>query len=175
MPDVFSTPIMHLFLPAAATSLLMIAALKDIAVRSIPDFVSIGLIVIGFTARTASQDATAALAASSIVFIVGALCWRQGWLGGGDVKLGAACAWLMAPALVPRFMLLTALVGGALACLYLIIGWFAKRPHAPDMAARPRSLVARVWRIEQWRISRQGSLPYGCAIAAAALLIMSSG
>ena len=81
----------------------------------------------------------------------------------------------MAPALVPRFMLLTALVGGALACLYLIIGWFAKRPHAPDMAARPRSLVARVWRIEQWRISRQGSLPYGCAIAAAALLIMSSG
>src|SRR5262245_36924792 len=129
MPDIFSTPILHVFVLAAMTSLLMIAALKDVAVRSIPDFVPIGLVALGITARIASHDAIAALAASSVVFIIGALCWRQGWLGGGDVKLGAACAWLMAPVLVPKFVLLTALAGGGLAGLYLIVGWLAKRPH----------------------------------------------
>lgn len=167
--------LLHVFLPTAMATLLICAVLKDIAARTIPDFVPIGLLALGITSRLASHDATAALAASSIVFVLGILCWRLGWLGGGDVKLSAACAWLMPPTLVPQFVLLTALAGGVLAGLYLAIGRLARRSRPRVAAASPRSLAGRVLRIERWRISRRGSLPYGCAIAVGTLFTMSSG
>ena len=95
--------------------LLGIASLNDIAVRTIPDLAPFGLVVIGVAIRLADHNAIFALAASAAVFLFGALCWRFGWLGGGDVKLLAACAWLVSPALVPQLVLLTAIVGGILA------------------------------------------------------------
>jgi len=44
---------------------------------------------------------------------------------------------------------------------------------ARGTAHRTRSqLLRRVLRVECWRIRRRGSLPYGCAIAAAALIML---
>ena len=90
-------PLLQPGLLALAAVLLGIASLNDIAVRTIPNLAPFGLVVIGVAARLAEGNATAALVASVAVFVLGGLCWRFGWLGGGDVKLLAACAWLVSP------------------------------------------------------------------------------
>jgi prepilin peptidase CpaA len=157
---------------AIAVVLLGIATLNDLAARTIPDRVSLGLAAIGVAARLADGNAAAAFVASAVVFVLAALCWRFGWLGGGDVKLLAACAWLAPPPLVPQLVLLTAIIGGILACLYLALGWLIAQHTAPVPTGRPRALAARVWRVERWRIRRRASLPYGCAISVAALFTL---
>ena len=116
---------------AIAAALLGIASLKDIAVRTIPDAVSLGLLAIGVAIRVADGNELSALVASSAVFVVTALSWRCGWLGGGDVKLVTACAWLVPPSLVPTLVLTTAVVGGVLACLYLSLSWLARPTSRP--------------------------------------------
>lgn len=166
-------PLLQVGLLALAAVLLGIASLNDIAVRTIPDLAPLGLVVIGVVVRFADGNAGAALAASVAVFLFGTLCWRFGWLGGGDVKLLAACAWLVSPSLVPQLVLLTAIVGGGLACLYLALSRAARASRAPAGVVRPHSLAGRIWRAERWRIGRRSALPYGCAIAVATLLTLS--
>ncbi|HME26305.1 MAG TPA: A24 family peptidase [Acetobacteraceae bacterium] len=161
------------YLIAIAAVPLGIASLNDLATRTIPDLASLGLLVVGVAVRLTDGTAVAALAASAAVLLLGALCWRFGWLGGGDVKLLAACAWLVSPALVPQLVLLTALAGGVLACLYLALSWMARASRGPLPAAHPRSLAGRIWRAERWRIRRRAALPYGCAIAVGTLLTLS--
>lgn len=166
-------PLLQVGLLALAAILLGIASLNDIAVRTIPDLAPLGLVVIGVVVHFADGNAAGALAASAAIFLFGALCWRFGWLGGGDVKLLAACAWLVSPMLVPQLVLLTAIVGGALACLYLALGCIARASRARTGVVRPHSLAGRIWRAERWRIKRRAALPYGCAIAVATLLTLS--
>jgi prepilin peptidase CpaA len=174
MPDVASMiAVAQLGLLAIAAVLLCLASLNDIATRTIPDLAPVGLVVIGIGVRFADGTAAAALAASAAVFVLGAVCWWFGFLGGGDVKLLAACAWLVPPALVPQLVLLTAIVGGILACLYLALNWMARASRTPACAMRPRSLAGRIRRAEWWRIRRRAALPYGCAIAVATLLTLS--
>jgi prepilin peptidase CpaA len=158
-----------------ATILLVIASVNDIAVRTIPDSVPAGLVALGIATHLANNDATAALIAASMVFVPASLCWRQGWLGGGDVKLIVGCAWLVSPVQVPTLVLGSALAGGALASVYLCLCWMTRRFHLSTVAAPRRTFAARVWRVERWRISRRDSLPYGCAIATAMLITLYSG
>jgi prepilin peptidase CpaA len=158
-----------------AIILLAVASLNDIATRSIPDFTALGLVIIGIAARLADHSAVAALTGSASVFILGALCWRFGWLGGGDVKLLTACCWLVPPPLMPQLVLVTAIAGGVLALLYLGLSYVARMWPASSRAKRPRSLAGRIARAEWWRIQRLASLPYGCAIAFAALLTLNGG
>jgi prepilin peptidase CpaA len=160
------------YLLATAAILLGIASLNDIAARTIPDLSWLSLLAIGVAARVVDHNAAAALVASAAVFLLGALCWRFGALGGGDVKLLATCAWLVSPALVPQLVLLTAIAGGILACLYLALSWLARVSRAPNRAAPPHTLVRRIWRVERWRIKRRASLPYCCAIAVATLFTL---
>ena len=155
-----------------AIILLGAASLNDIATRSIPDFAALGLVIIGTAARLADHSAVAALAGSTSVFILGAVCWRFGWLGGGDVKLLTACCWLVPPPLMPQLVLVTTIAGGVLACLYLALSYVARMRPAPSRATRPRSLARRIGRAEWWRIRRRASLPYGYAIAVAALVTL---
>jgi prepilin peptidase CpaA len=161
------------YLLVIAAVLLGIASLNDIATRTIPDLAPLGLLVIGVALRLTDGTAAAALFTSAAVLLLGALCWRFGWLGGGDVKLLAACAWLVSPALVPQLVLLTALAGGVLACFYLTLSWMSRVSRAAPRSARPHSLAGRIWRVERWRIRRRPALPYGCAIAVATLFTMS--
>ncbi len=157
---------------AIAVILLGFASLNDVAVRLIPDRASIGLLAVGIIARLADGNALAALAASATVLACSAVCWRLGWLGGGDVKLLAACAWLVQPLQVPWLVLLTALAGGILACVYLVLGGLTALRRKPPYTGRPRLLAVRLWRVEWWRIRRRAALPYGCAIASATILTL---
>jgi prepilin peptidase CpaA len=174
MSDATSTNVLlQSGLLVVAAALLGVASLKDIATRTIPDAASLGVLAIGAGARIVEGNALGALVASTAVFAVTALCWRRGWLGGGDVKLLTASVWLVPPSLVPQLVLMTAIVGGVLACLYLSLGWLTRAMPAPRRSARPQYLLERIWRVECWRVRRRASLPYGCAIAVATLLTLS--
>jgi prepilin peptidase CpaA len=168
------TPFLHTGMLVLASCMLGVAALNDIAVRTIPDLAPIGLGVLGFAVRLSDGNLAPGFVASIAVLLLAALCWRCGWLGGGDVKLLAACALLVPPALVPQLVLLTALAGGLLALLYLTIGCLGRMSHVPAPSRHPRSLAGRIARAEWWRIRRRSALPYGCAISIAALLTLSA-
>jgi prepilin peptidase CpaA len=165
----FALNLLHAGLVAAAVALLFGASLNDVAVRTIPDLISLGIAAAGLALRLIEGTLLSGLAAAAALFVLAALCWRCGWLGGGDVKLLAACALLVRPTEVPEFVLTTALAGGALACAYLAIGRITTSWSIPTHAGRARSLGVRMLRAEGWRARRHFALPYGCAIAAAVM------
>lgn len=156
-------------LEAAAGALLIGAAAQDVASRTVSNRLSLALAALGLALRACDGDPLpallAALATGAAVFLAAALCWRGGWMGGGDVKLLAAAALLVPPRLVPDLLLAVALAGGVLAAMYLLLGRIMPKPRA----ARPARRLARILRIEQRRIRRRFSLPYASAIAAGAL------
>lgn len=139
-------------LSLAALALLVAAATTDAIERRIPNALSLGLALLGLArialdlaAGGAALPVAADLAGAAAVFALGAAGFRFGLVGGGDVKLLAAAAlWLGAAALLP-FLMATALAGGLLAVVFLVVALF----H------RDRAKVA---------------LPYGIAIAAGAIL-----
>jgi prepilin peptidase CpaA len=144
------------------------ASLHDLVARTIPNWLAGALAVLGFVLRALTGSLLGGVVAGLVVFVLAAICWRRGWMGGGDVKLLAAAAIAVPPSLVLSFITAVALCGGVLALLYLVAG----RMVAPPPATRPRSLLARALRVEQWRIRRGGPLPYACAIAAGGLFIL---
>jgi prepilin peptidase CpaA len=159
-------------LAAAAAALLLSASFNDVAVRTIPNLLSLGIAVIGAMLRLIDGTLMIGLAASAAVLALGALCWRCGWLGGGDAKLMSACALLARPVEVSQFVVATALAGGVLACLYLALGRLARSWHGPVRSGRSHTLLVRVCRVEWWRARQHPSLPYGCAIASAAMFAL---
>jgi prepilin peptidase CpaA len=143
--------------------LLALAAWRDVAVRTIPDVISLGLLVAGLAKRAPLGPGAllASMAVALALFMLLVLLHARGLLGGGDVKLAAAFAVGLAPADAYDFVVFTALAGGLLALIYLAMS----RALPVPVAGRPESLFARVRKAEARRIIRRKSLPYGCAIA----------
>jgi prepilin peptidase CpaA len=82
-----------------------------------------------------------------------------GWIGGGDAKLAAATAlWLGFPLLL-EYLMVAALIGGALTLLLLEL----RRVPLPAALAEQR-WIARLHSIEN-------GIPYGIALAAAGLIV----
>ena len=167
-----SAPILFLFLTSAA--LLAFAALHDIGFRTVPNRVSLVLLVLGVVLRLMQHDLPAGLGCGLAVFAVTYLFWRFGWMGGADVKLLSAAAVLVAPAMVPTLVIGTSLAGGVLALVYIVGSRLAPLPgtaFAPAGAtasaghACHAGLVRRAARCELRRLRRRGPLPYAAAIA----------
>jgi prepilin peptidase CpaA len=163
---------------AAATALLFAAA-HDVAVRTVPNLVSLIVALSGLVLNTFDGRLLPALFCGGLVFAVAWYCWRRGWIGGGDVKLLSACVLLVPPALVPELILSTATAGGLLALLYLALSRLLRDQVSPlparirqPVSMGPRNMLRRVWRAERRRIHRGLSLPYSCAIAAGVLLTL---
>jgi prepilin peptidase CpaA len=142
------------------------AALHDAASRTIPNCTAAAVAIIGVVLRVLDGRLVAGLAASATVFALAAILWQRGWVGGGDVKLLGAAALAVPPGQVANMVLVMALVGGVLSLLYLALPFVVPAPAAQ----RPKRRLSRVLRTEQWRIRRRGPLPYGAAIAAAAVI-----
>jgi prepilin peptidase CpaA len=162
MPD-----LMILVLWAATAALLLTAVWHDVVLRIIPNRVPFLIAVLGLLLRAAEGQLLVSLPLAAAVFIVGALCWRQGFLGGGDVKLLAACVLMLPPGASAAFLLTTALAGGVLAAVYIALG---RLPSRLFIELPGRTLAARIWRIERQRIREGGPLPYACAICAGAVV-----
>ena len=156
----------------SAAVLLLIAALHDIAFRTIPDSVPAGLLIAGIVLRALLGGMAAGLALSLAVFALAVLCWRRGWMGGGDVKLLAATVLVVPPPGVGPFLLLTVQAGGVLGLLYLLLSRTVRLPTPGRRGAGSRNIVLRVARAERWRICRGAPLPYGFAIAVGGITLL---
>lgn len=148
-----------------AFGLLAAAACWDVARRVIPDAVSAALALSG-AAWSAQQFGLAGLGptalAAAAVFAGGAALFLAGAMGGGDVKLvAAATLWLPAGAVLD-FLLLTSLLGAALALVY-----GAARFAAALTAGAPGGAALAV--------ARRATAPYGVAIAGAGALAIAAG
>ena len=177
MPSADTTHAVLLWsLLGAGTVLLAIAAFNDLALRRLRKWTSRGGGATGVAFRLLHGDLWVGLAAGAGVFLVALFCWRRGWMGGGDVKLLAACSLLVPPGALLSLLFVTSLVGGLLAVVYLVLGRVlpaARQPAVGTLApARSRALALRIWQVERHRMLRRGPLPYGCAIAGAAVILM---
>jgi prepilin peptidase CpaA len=150
-------------------TLLIGAALHDVAVRTVPNCVSLALLPLGIVARLLSGDLVLGVVVAALVFAAAAGLWLRGLMGGGDTKLLGAVALLAPPARLPEFLLMTALCGGALALFYLGMSFVVARPSG----GRRRTFLARLAKAERWRLSRRGPLPYAVAIAGGSILSLS--
>jgi prepilin peptidase CpaA len=99
------------------------------------------------------------VAAAAIVLVVAFICFAQGWIGGGDAKLAAATALWFGFDHLLDYLLYASLFGGALTIALIQF----------RMLPMPRLLVGQEWaqRLHQ----RDAGVPYGIALAAAALCI----
>ena len=148
----------------ALVLLLMAAAWQDLRTMRIANAFSLaiaGSFLVWSVAslaleRLAPHDLALNAACALGVFALGAVGFAAGMLGGGDVKLLAATSLFAGPALLTDFLLVTAVVGGALGLAVL-----AGAQIGPASAAGTVEL----------RVRLRGGLPYGPAIAAGGLWV----
>ncbi len=99
-------------------ALVVVAALKDVTSYTIPNWISLALIVafvpVALICGASLPTLGICLAAGVAALLAGMGMFAAGWIGGGDAKLfAAATLWLGWPAALP-FMLVTGMAGGAL-------------------------------------------------------------
>jgi len=148
-------------LTSASLALLCLAALHDMLSRTIPNWMPALLAAFALPLLWLSQGAMDRLLTALVLFAAAILCWRLGWIGGGDAKLLGAVGLLLPPDRVAGTVMAIGLAGAVLALPYLACRGRIARPGA----LRPSGLPARAWRAERFRLRRGGPLPYGVAIA----------
>jgi prepilin peptidase CpaA len=144
-------------------ALMAFAASSDLITMTISNRLSLALaggfflltIVTGMSLTAVGMH----LAAAALVLVFAFGFFTQGWIGGGDAKLAAATALWFGFGHLLDFLLYAALFGGALTLLLI---QFRNLP-LPDVLAR-QSWILRLHK-------KGGGVPYGIALAAAALLI----
>jgi prepilin peptidase CpaA len=150
-------------LPVAGfTGLMAAAAVEDFRRLVIPNAVVAGLCVLWLLHLATAPGfslagSLGAAGCAAAVFFIGALLYSRGLIGGGDVKLLAAATLWAGPASTPTLLIVTAVLGGLLTLVLLA-------------SARLRALFS--WA----RATALKSLPvpYGVAIAAAAVIVTLS-
>ncbi len=107
---------------AVLGTLLAVASASDVALHRIPNALAVGVAVTGLVAQVVAGAGFVGVAGSALaVILVGAIvwpAWSRGWLGGGDLKLGAAAAAWVGLEAVPGYVLSSAVAVGlvSLAC-----------------------------------------------------------
>tara|TARA_R110000824_G_scaffold118960_14_gene272263 strand:+ start:397078 stop:397593 length:516 start_codon:yes stop_codon:yes gene_type:complete len=151
-------------LPIAIFCLAMIfAGLRDLTTMTIPNWLTLGLTVMFFVAALLVSMPLAEIAQHTaigfVTLLVGMAFFAKGWIGGGDAKLMAAVAlWLGWSQALPYFVFASVFGGG----LTLLILGYRNLPLPGFVMRQP--WAARLH-------DRAEGVPYGLALAAAALLI----
>jgi prepilin peptidase CpaA len=147
-------------------ALMAFAASSDLLTMTISNRLSL-LLVAGFFVLAVAlgmdmRDVGYHVLAGAVVLAAGFLFFSRGWIGGGDAKLAAAVAlWFGFEFLLP-YLLWASIFGGALTLLILKFRTFPLPP----------ALMRHGWvdRLHQ----KDTGIPYGIALAVAALLIYPS-
>ena len=142
---------------------MIFAGLRDLTTMTIPNWLTLMLAVIFFAAAAMTSMPLSEIGLHTVVgfvtLLIGMILFARGWIGGGDAKLMAAVAlWLGWAQALPYFVV-ASIFGGALTLA--ILGY------------RNLPLPAFVMR-HDWAMrlhDRTEGVPYGLALAAAALLI----
>jgi prepilin peptidase CpaA len=147
-------------------TLMAFAASSDLFTMTISNRVTLalvgGFVAMAFISGMSPSDVLAHAGAGATVLAVTFLFFARGWIGGGDAKLAAATAlWFGFDHLVV-YLLYASVFGGALT---LAMIRFRLMPL-------PQVLADQEWvkRLHQ----PNGGVPYGIALAAAALLIYAN-
>jgi prepilin peptidase CpaA len=158
---------LHLVPLAGFTGLMAVAAVEDLRRLVIPNALILALCVLWPLHLALAPNltlATGGLAAgcAAAVFVVGAVLFSRGLVGGGDVKLLTAATLWAGPAATPALLVWTGLLGGLLS-LALLTPFgsqiAAARPVAPGSSGAAANEAHPV------------AVPYGVAIATAAILV----
>jgi len=142
--------------------LLLYVATIDVATRVISNGICLALALLGIAGQLAMPMQVAqSLMVAAILFLLLLLVYTRGWMGGGDVKLLVALAIGLPLTGVVQLLAITAMAGGGLALLHLMM----RLLPSPRLAPAGSSFVRRVYAVERWRHLRHAPLPYGVAIA----------
>jgi prepilin peptidase CpaA len=144
-------------------AMMAFAAFSDLLTMTIANRVSLalvaGFVILAAMSGMSGADMATHAGAAGAVLVVAFICFARGWIGGGDAKLAAATALWLGFSHLFDYLVYASLLGGALT---LMIVQFRHMPL-------PQLLAGRDW---AERLHRQGGgVPYGIALAAAALLV----
>lgn len=144
-------------------ALMAFAASSDLLTMTISNRLSIaltaGFFLLALIAGMSLYAVGMHLAAAAAVLGAAFVCFSQGWIGGGDAKLAAATALWFGFDHLLDYLIYASLFGGALT---LAILQFRKLPL-------PGVLMRQAWIMRLHDSS--GGVPYGIALAAAALVV----
>ncbi|WP_092228207.1 A24 family peptidase [Bradyrhizobium sp. Gha] len=142
--------------------LLLYVATIDVATRLIRNDICLVLALLGVVGQLDSpMQLLESLISAAILFLLLFMIYQRGLIGGGDVKLLVALAIGLPLTGVIQLLTITALTGGVLALVHLVMRLL---PY-PRLAPAGSSFARRVYAIERWRHLRHAPLPYGVAIA----------
>ena len=153
---------MSYFVLASFSALMVYAAYSDLKSYTLPNFISL-LLMAGFALiMLILQPPLSAIGwhvvVGAILFVVGFILFATGLFGGGDVKVIAALGLWLGPMNVLSFLTLMAIFGGVLALALLVFRKTKIPQHWLDNGA-----IAGLH-------SKEEGIPYGVAIAVAALI-----
>jgi prepilin peptidase CpaA len=139
------------------------AASSDLFTMTIANRVSLILIggfgLLAIMTGMSPSNVLLHVGAGALVLVVAFTMFSCGWIGGGDAKLAAATALWFGFNHLFDYLIYSSILGGVLTLLLIQF----------RMLPLPHVLVGRDW-IE--RLHRRGNgIPYGIALAAAALLV----
>jgi prepilin peptidase CpaA len=144
-------------------ALMAYAAVSDLLTMTIPNKVSLALVV-SFTAFAvlsglAWDVVLMHVAAGALVLTICFAMFAFGWIGGGDAKLAAATALWLGFHTLMEYLLISTIAGGLLTLAILSLrGW-----PLPSFALR--------WTWLSRLHDRACGVPYGIALAGAALVV----
>lgn len=154
-----------LILAIILSALMLLVFYYDATRYIIPNWL-VGLVILLYPPvyflAEAAPDWQMALATFAGLFTVGFILFSTNIMGGGDVKLLAACGLWTGIKALPAFLIYTSLLGGALGILLIAgrplmaFGWLKLFP------ARP---LPRIF-------EKSAPIPYGLAIAGAMLILI---
>jgi prepilin peptidase CpaA len=144
-------------------ALMAYAAASDLFTMTIPNKLSLALLVAfaGFVCAAGLPPSVVLMhvAAAATVLAVSFGLFAFGWIGGGDAKLAAATALWLGFGMLLEYLFLSACAGGLLTLVLLAL------------RGRPLPAFALGW---NWLLrlhERRAGVPYGVALAAAALAV----
>jgi len=153
-----------LLLPLLAVfpALVIVGALSDVTTMTIPNRISLALIVlffpVAFLAGMDFMSVVSHVGVGLVGLVIGMVMFALRWIGGGDAKMTAAAAMWLGVSGAPHFLLWIGVTGGLFAVFLL-----QARALGQPYAARAPRWVGRL-------LQPKGDIPYGVAICAGALM-----
>ncbi len=155
---------MQYLIPILGVGLFAVAAFGDVRNRRIPNALSLAVAMLGVVRLLMAGDpgmaVTGVLAAAAVLAVGFGLFW-WGLIGGGDAKLAAAAILLVGHRALPDFIVTMSLAGLVVSMAVVAGHW--RRRRAIPLAEGASAEVSMP----------RPTVPYGVAIAVAAILILA--
>ena len=144
-------------------ALMAFAAASDLFTMTISNRISLalvgGFVVLALFGGMGMHDFLMHLGAGAAVLVVAFTCFAMGWVGGGDAKIAAGVALWFGFDHLFNYLVYASLLGGALTLLLLFVRQWPL----------PGFVTGQPWLLRLH--DRQSGIPYGIALAIAALMI----